>query len=547
MKKSLIILPVLFVSVPDIEAVAALRIDNNSARVYNAKMNMQNNLYAAPTTAQILETVPVNQQMVAAPNVVADNISTDTDLDMCSMIYPTGSFAIDKPTAGLSAAGPRQCVAVVELRGYQMGENGSDLVLARANVATGDGIKCNIDYFPEYSITAVAENVIFPADKEPTIEDVTKVMDQEQKQNAGLKIAAAALVGGIGGNIAGKNDVGKNGLIGTDKGKITGTAIGALSGAALMAGSTYSGKVAGDIILSTGVNMAAGGVIGNMAASGDSVMRIENCKIDGRSAKCLWGAYIETEQTDQNKKYYYDIKNSRGLECTSDNSACQIVNLTQVKLTNMDKYLDTNIKDREKQVTYLSDMNADELEKFAVASPAYCQQVNGSVATQCDFDAAMYYLVESAAIPNGAAKAVMVEMLNTLPNKPFGWKKSDWSDLRGRLSGPIYLRNNMGDSTGATDYDMNFFNPIYQDASDGGIVDLGNKARLKSTLIGAGAGGALGGFVAYQGAQSDINERWVAAVREYKDSLQKIYCATGTRFLSYYNDTFVIPKPQGQE
>lgn len=82
---------------------------------------------------------------------------------------------------------------------------------------------------------------------------------------------------------------------------------------------------------------------------------------------------------------------------------------------------------------------------------------------------------------------------------------------------------------------------MYEDATDGGLIDLDNKARLKSTLIGAGAGGALGAFTAYQGAQTDIENRWVTEVRAYKDSLQKVYCATGNRFLSHYNDVAVIP------
>ena len=88
---------------------------------------------------------------------------------------------------------------------------------------------------------------------------------------------------------------------------------------------------------------------------------------------------------------------------------------------------------------------------------------------------------------------------------------------------------------------MEDFVPVTVSAKDGGIIDLGNKARLKSTLVGAGAGGALGAFTAYEGAQSDIDDRWVSAVREYKDSLQKFYCVTGNRFLSYYNDVVIIP------
>ena len=88
---------------------------------------------------------------------------------------------------------------------------------------------------------------------------------------------------------------------------------------------------------------------------------------------------------------------------------------------------------------------------------------------------------------------------------------------------------------------MAAFKPIYRDASDGGIIDMSNKARLNGTLTGAGIGGGVGAFTAYQGAQNEIDERWVSAVREYKDSLQKFYCGTGTRFLSFYNDMTVIP------
>ena len=106
-----------------------------------------------------------------------------------------------------------------------MGPGGKDVVLARANVAAGSGVKCNISDFPEADYTVDAQNVLFPADAEPTTEDVIKVLNEEQKQHAALKIAAGALVGGIGGNIAGKNDVGKDSLMGTDKGKMKGTLI----------------------------------------------------------------------------------------------------------------------------------------------------------------------------------------------------------------------------------------------------------------------------------------------------------------------------------
>ncbi|MBO4683414.1 MAG: hypothetical protein J5611_02450 [Alphaproteobacteria bacterium] len=78
-------------------------------------------------------------------------------------------------------------------------------------------------------------------------------------------------------------------------------------------------------------------------------------------------------------------------------------------------------------------------------------------------------------------------------------------------------------------------------ADDGAVVDLSNKARLGSTLKGAGAGAAIGGFAGYQGAQSDIEERFVQAMREYNASLENFYCGTGRKFLSFYNDEAIIP------
>ena len=93
----------------------------------------------------------------------------------------------------------------------------------------------------------------------------------------------------------------------------------------------------------------------------------------------------------------------------------------------------------------------------------------------------------------------------------------------------------------ATDGTIDDFTPLYQDASEGGLIDINNKARMKSTVIGAGAGAGIGAFTAYQGATDEINGRWSSAVQEYKDSLQKIYCTTGKRWLSSYNDIAIIP------
>ena len=125
-----------------------------------------------------------------------------------------------------------------------------------------------------------------------------------------------------------------------------------------------------------------------------------------------------------------------------------------------------------------------------------------------------------------------------------GYDSKDWTDLKSKLKTDgkkIVGRTGIGIATSQTFDNIDWFKPVYLDAEDGGIIDLDNKARKKDTLIGAGVGGAMGAFSGYQGAQSDIEERWVSEVRAYKDSLQKIYCATGTRFMSYYNDVVVVP------
>ena len=133
----------------------------------------------------------------------------------------------------------------------------------------------------------------------------------------------------------------------------------------------------------------------------------------------------------------------------------------------------------------------------------------------------------------------------------FGLKSTDLYDVKKTyLNNTFVGRSGNGEASSlSSDFEgwtqeklWDNFDVMSRDASDGGMIDLSNKARLKGTLTGAGIGGGVGAFTAYQGAQTEIDERWVAAVREYKDSLQKFYRGTGTRFLSFYNDTIVLPK-----
>ena len=552
-------------------ADAAIRV-GNASRNYAAgyqQVNVQREQIAAAAAAAATPTATTqsadtetNLPVRVANRELAQKLSRgETDsrvsiatLDSCAMVYPNGEFAWDSPTVGNGAGGASTCVAVVELRGYQMGLDGSDVVLARANLAAGDAVKCNISDFPEFSYTADAARVTFPADHEPTRADVVQVLNAEQKQNAGLRIAAGTVIGGLAGNAAGKNEIGSDSILGGGKHKTTGTIIGALSGAALMAGNAYSGKVAGDTILSTGVNAAAGSMIGNIAASGESVLRIENCKIpdvpastkktttansdanadkkvtepQSKNSKCLWGV-IRKGTALSGKNAYYNTGDETTLVCESDNTGCKQETLLNIELAAYpNKDIDTAAKEGFEKIT------ADSTKRF------YLTEKNEMKNGISPDNGAIYAQISNATVATGTQMPAMIADVN---DKAFGYKRSDWAKLKTDLSGHTILGRTSSGAGYALDgeYSINDFYPMMVDASDGGIIDFGNKARLKGTLIGAGAGGALGAYAGYQGAQSDIENRWVTAVREYKDSLQKIYCATGKRFLGYYNDQIIIP------
>ncbi len=552
-------------------ADAAIRV-GNASRNYAAgyqQVNVQREQIAAAAaaaaapvaTTQSADT-ETNLPVRVANRELAQKLSRgETDsrvsiatLDSCAMVYPNGEFAWDSPTIGNGAGGASTCVAVVELRGYQMGLDGSDVVLARANLAAGDAVKCNISDFPEFSYTADAAQITFPADHEPTRADVVQVLNAEQKQNAGLRIAAGTVIGGLAGNAAGKNEIGSDSILGGGKHKTTGTIVGALSGAALMAGNAYSGKLAGDMILSTGINAAAGSMIGNIAASGESVLRIEDCKIpdvpastkktttassdanaskkvtepQSKNSKCLWGV-IRKGTALSGKKAYYNTGDETTLVCESDNTGCKQETLLNIELAAYpNKDIDAAAKEGFEKIT------ADSTKQFFLTEK---NEMKNGINPD---NGAIYAQISNATVATGTQMPAMIADVN---DKAFGYKRSDWAKLKTDLSGHTILGRTSSGAGYALDgeYSINDFYPMMVDASDGGIIDFGNKARLKGTLIGAGAGGALGAYAGYQGAQSDIENRWVTAVREYKDSLQKIYCATGKRFLGYYNDQIVIP------
>lgn len=542
MNKKLLILSLPYIlSILPIPAAAAIRVGNLSrsyADAYNqVNVQRQQQEYYNQQIQNPGDSLPVRVANADLANKIArGDTSIDVgvaDLESCAAIYPGGVFAWDKPTAGNKVSRGSTCVATVEMRLLKGTE---DVLLARANIASGDSVKCNISDFPEAGYTTDATTVTFPADAEPTMDDVVKIMNEEQKKNAGLKIAAGLVVGGLVGNAAGKNELGKDGLLGGGKGKVQGTAIGALSGAAVMAGNTYGGKVGGDVILSTGVNAAAGGVIGNMVGGGNDVLRIEDCTdLNGATTKCLWGVIEKNKPIGSGETGFYNISSDSNntIVCNKDMTGCRTERLIGIVFADADY---KSVEDGKVDQNFLKIRNApDKLYTYDVTtnkmSAGYTGDSNG-----------MWTLVKSAGRPTQRIAA----MIPAFKDKTFGSKMSDWYKWRTDNSDSATLigRNNMGVATKLPDkenWSINDFYPLTISADDGAIIDINNKARLGGTLTGAATGAGLGAFTAYQGAQDEVDQRWVTSVQEYKDSLQKIYCATGTRFLSSYNDIAIIP------
>ena len=436
-----------------------------------------------------------------------------------------------------------QCIAVVELR-----DANSNALLASTTVAAGQSIKCNIDSFPSgsYNMSALSK-IELPADNAPTMEDVIAVMNAEQKQNAGLKIAAGAIIAGVAGNLLAPKDTSKdtNGKIplGTGTTQLIDTAVGAAAGAGIMAASSYSGKVAGDTIKSTAVNAASGMIIGNMMAGangGDGVIAITKCSVNNVEHDCVVGNYqtYGTPLSYKNSEFYIvkldNSSCSSGLKkCTTSdgNTTCESesggIGKVQIKTVGYkDEFVDCQ---KAKQ------MALDQPELLEIWSPTdnttFIKNAGGDGANN-------YYVIYSAATVTKTQHAYAV--FNEPLKKAFGYKT--WEELSSKKP-KIYHRyggGGVGDLIEDDDVVANF-KPDSREADDGELVDLSNQARAKGTIVGTAAGGALGGFAGYQGAQSEVTDRWTSALREYEDSLSNFVCTTGGRFLSKYNDYADIP------
>lgn len=523
------------------DATAGIRVGNLSRNYAGTSKNtlaMQQQYYNATVGAQQVaqtQELPIqvaNADLAEQIKQGDKNATTDmATLNKCAMIYPDGEFVWDRPTIGRGAGGAPTCVAVVEMRALKSNGALEYTTVARGKLAAGDIINCNISSFPDSDYLPEIMTVEFPADARPTREDVIQVMNQEQKNKAGLKIAAAALAAGIAGNMVGKNEPGNDSLFGTNSDKLKTTAGGILLGGGLMAASTFSGKVAGDTILHAGVNAAAGGVVGNMLASGDSVLRIEKCTLpDGGQTSCLWGTINKTAKDEDG---FYNPDSQTILKCDKEDGTAPT---TWENCKKQYNYIVTKIGETSFNDFDVKTQNIDAKYSFDETDKTVKQVPMGT-----------FYSAKIAQVEGTIAAAIV-----DFSDSAFGKKKADWDKWRANNpSATIMQRGNSGTllgecTVGSAPCALADFKPLYLTADDGDIVDLSNKARLGSTAKGAGVGAAIGGFSGYQGAQSDIEERFVQATRAYNASLENFYCGTGRKFLSFYNDETIIPAMNNQ-
>jgi len=576
MKKSslsflILSLPAVAVLFPYSVANAGLRISNDSMIKSQAAMNASARVAAAQAVA------PQPARVVTNDNGETVTIS-DALMDACSTIYPNGAFDWAKPTSGIKAGGNATCVALVELRNYKNPVSSEYTVLASTYLAAGDSMNCNIDDFAE--ITPFGKGYEYPADSEPTIEDVEKAMVQENKSGAGWKILGAALVGGIGGNLVGKGEAGSDSMFGTNSEKLKTTAIGAVGGAALMTASTQVNDYkAGSIILSTGVNAAAGAVAGNLLATGDDVLKIDKCDLvtgqdeKGKDVKvskyCLYGAL--DKDADKGQKYsfdtpkegekeviqqnmFYDTKSGVTYFCSNTDKedefkSCWRTELTKITFDKMPTDCGGYI-DKDEPGTYSSVTGFSQDCKNALQSEhnnsryGYKETPAGKEEEKIlqKSNNGTFIKIKTASAAGNRVSA-KIEVNDAAMKKMFGYTYADWVSGALDKDNVFVNKNKLYDYQGKEIIGANVdkFHPAMQSVDDSDTIDFNNKARTKSTLVGAGAGAGLGALSGAAGADTEIQQRWVTAVQEYKDSLKKVSCSTGNKFLSGYNEIIILP------
>ncbi|MDR3208913.1 MAG: hypothetical protein LBT45_03630 [Rickettsiales bacterium] len=496
---------------------------------------------AGANQAELAGELPVRilEQQLENEIRAGNHAVTLADLEKCKFVYPNGSFAWGKPTVGAVSPDKPTCVAEVYIKngdGVQ-----SDKAVALAYVPAGSSIKCNISEFPEAGYQPAAEQVMFPADREPTVEEVEEAMNKEQKQNAGIKSLTAALIGGAGMFIA-------SGDAGMGK-KVAATAAGAAGAGGLAYASTQTGKVMGDTIMSAGMNAAAGAVVGNMgagmASGGDSILMVKDClndegKPDGR--KCLWG-YVRTDGTSV---LTYSDSSSGSRTCYYKNDGTVVCQVKEENVKYEPVFNTSNIKfnNTPDDVSSMTDktwadyFNTNKNESGNIG----CFEREENYYKHNDINGCTvenFFVKIKSGMVNAKSKLAMIEDFGKdgffgTTMREYNANKPDGKIVVGRKTDGT--RNHVENE----EYTVANFVPLTVGADDGDTVDFQNKARLKGTMIGAGAGAAVGALASFQGAKAEVQERYLVELEKYEGSLKNFYCITGSRYLGKYNEEILI-------
>lgn len=507
---------------------------------------------AAPLPVRILD-IQLEREIRAG-----NHATTMADLEKCRLVLLNGSFAWGRPTVEMTPAST--CVAEVHMRKAPDGQGpsptGGDTLLAIAYVPAGGSVKCNISEFPESGYQAAAGTVMFPADNEPELKDVVAAMDKEQKQNAGMKTAASAVAGGL-----------LTFFLATNQGDTMGKRIATSGAVAAGAGgltfaSTQAGKVAGDTIMSAGMNAGAGALIGNMGAGmyggGDSILLVKDCVgEETKGQKCLWGyvtaggRFVLGPDSDNTFESCYYNRSGGGVICKKKKLE---TDTKEPQFETALGFYNITMQGSNKLVKEMTDTDWEPILKGQIK--CFIKDSDSGIYKENDNNCSpedRYFQITTAKA-GGTRRLAMIENFNMSegltgismrkfnewkaqnPNPAIVGRNADGG--RNREKEEAELKLNSGEKSA---FILANFTPMTIDASDGDVIDFDNKARLKGTAIGAGTGAALGGFAAYQGAKNEIDERLVVELQNYEGSLRDFYCITGARYLGKYNEQIMIP------
>ena len=525
--------------------------------------------------------------------IVRSGLTTPSlpDLQNCQMMFSGMAETVwgDSDVPGVTRE--NECLTVVQLRtmganAHQMGPN--DRILAVAHVATGSHFLCNIDSFPPSGFTAHVMDVEFPPDAPPTEAQVLEVMNQEQRQNAGMRTAIGAIAGGAAMFMLGSGD--------TAGERVRDVAIGAGVAGGLTAASANMDFVAGQTVMAAGMHAATGAVVGNIAAGmhggGRRNLVLNEClDSDGRGTgqQCLWGSvHIGGYQLGDANCHGVvagdDVTTARPAR---DGETCFFDPLRRIAIcdslitgTPPSVAPRANAPDRNhfrratglsvravanRQVNTATELQWNEL---IAGTPTVTQVsticfreeegnfIEDTTACPAGSNNGRFFQILAAGEPQNMVNAVcggsrqnaMIQGTNLGGGfNPTGVRESEFN--RDTVGGTIVARNNQGRITGAeigwgTDQDTlrQTFTPLTMGAEDGDALDFGNQARFTATVAGAGAGAALGGLGARTEALTAVQLRWVEELERYEAMTRRFYCISGTRFLGDYNMPVIIPQ-----